>query len=82
MRYVFLAGGFAGFSLSALAGGLAGREPDLILRDAALACIAGAFLFRWFWSVLVKSLTEAVSAKRAAERAAAEAAAQSAKAGK
>jgi hypothetical protein len=77
MKFIFLIGGFAGFSVASITGILAGREPDLVLRDSALACIASAILFRWFWSVLVKALTEAVTAKRAAV-AAAEAAAAAA----
>lgn len=79
MRFIFLAGGFAGFLLTAATGFLADREPDLILRDAAIASIASALVFRWFWRVIVKALAEAVSAKRAAE-AAAEAAASAAEA--
>ena len=74
MRSIFLAGGFIGFSLSALAGVLADRASDLVLRDAAVGCLVGAFLFRWLWSVFVRVLSEAVQAKRAAEAAAAEAA--------
>ena len=53
MKALFLAGGFAGFALCALAGFLAGRAPDLILRDAAIGCLAGALLVRWFWRVLL-----------------------------
>ena len=74
MKFVFLAGGFAGFLLTLLTGFLAGRAPDLVLRDAAFGCLAGALLFRWFWSVFVKALTEAVAVKRAAAEAAAAAA--------
>jgi len=74
MKFVFLAGGFAGFLLTLLTGFLAGRAPDLVLRDAAFGCLAGALLFRWFWSVFVKALTEAVALKRAAAEAAAAAA--------
>ena len=74
MKFVFLAGGFAGFLLTLLTGFLAGRAPDLVLRDSALGCLVGALLFRWFWSVFVKALTEAVALKRAAAEAAAAAA--------
>ena len=74
MQFIFLAGGFAGFALTAATGLLSGREPDLVLRDATIGCLAGALLFRWFWSVLVKALTEALKVKRAADAAAAEAA--------
>ncbi len=74
MQFVFLAGGFAGFALTAATGLLAGREPDLVLRDATIGCLAGALLFRWFWNVLVKALSEALKAKRDADAAAAHAA--------
>jgi hypothetical protein len=74
MKFIFLAGGFAGFFLTLLTGFIAGRAPDLVLRDAAFGCLAGALLFRWFWSVFVKALTEAVALKRAATEAAAAAA--------
>ena len=74
MKFIFLAGGFAGFSLTTLTGFFAGRAPDLVLRDAAIGCLAGALLFRWFWSVFVQALTEAVTASRAATEAAAAAA--------
>jgi hypothetical protein len=70
MKFVFLTGGFAGFAIASITGTLAGREPDLVLRDAGIACIASAFLFRWFWNVLIKAVTEAVRIKRAQEEAA------------
>ncbi len=73
MRFAFLVGGFAGFILTASTGLLSGREPDLVLRDAAIACLAGAFLMRWFWGVFIRSLSEMVEVKRAAAAAAAEA---------
>lgn len=74
MRTIFLFGGFVGFLLSAAAGFWAGRAFDLVLRDAAIGCLVGAFLFRWLWSVFVRVLSQAVQAKRAAEAAATEAA--------
>jgi len=72
MKTLFLAGGFAGFALCALAGFLAGRAPDLILRDAAVGCLAGALLVRWFWQVLLRGFHETLTARRhATEEAAA-----------
>jgi hypothetical protein len=53
MKFAFLAGGFLGFALVALAGFTAGRSADLVLRDAALACLVGALVLRWFWSVVI-----------------------------
>ena len=60
MRFVFLFGGVLGFSVSALTGWLAERSADRILLDAALGCLAGALLFRWFWSVLLRGLRETI----------------------
>ena len=74
MKFMFLAGGFAGFILAGAAGLSADRAMDLVLRDAALGCLAGALLFRWFWSVLVRAMTETITARRAAANAAPEAA--------
>jgi hypothetical protein len=72
MKFVFLAGGLAGFTLIAASGLHAGRAPDRVLFDAALGCLVGAVLFRWFWSVLLHGLREAYLARqRAATTAAA-----------
>ncbi len=78
MRTVMLWGGFTGFFLAAVAGFTADRPLDLILRDAAIACLAGAWLLRWWWSQLERALTETLEIRRrlAEEEAAAEAAAQ------
>ena len=59
MKFVFLSGGIAGFLLVAAAGFQAGRAPDRVLFDATLGCLAGAVLFRWFWSVLLHGFREA-----------------------
>jgi hypothetical protein len=64
MKFVFLAGGFVGFALAAVAGLGAGRDAALVLRDAAVGCLVGALLFRWFWSVVVKALAETVERRR------------------
>jgi hypothetical protein len=74
MRYAFLIGGFVGFMLTALAGFLAERSSEIVLRDAAISCVIAAFLFRWFWSVVVKAFIEAAHQRR-------QQAAQSAKTG-
>jgi divalent metal cation (Fe/Co/Zn/Cd) transporter len=70
MKFVFLTGGFIGFALSAIAGLSAGREAGLVLRDAAIGCLVGALLFRWFWSVVVKSLADTLERRRAEAKAA------------
>ncbi len=64
MRYAFFIGGFVGFSLTALAGFLAGRGSGVVFRDAAIGCLVAAFLFRWFWSVVVKAFIEAAHQHR------------------
>jgi hypothetical protein len=64
MKFIFLIGGFIGFALTATTGLSAGREAGLVLRDAALGCLVGALLFRWFWSVVVKAITETAERRR------------------
>ena len=54
-------------------GGISNGE-EIVFRDAALSCVVAAFLFRWFWSVVVKAFIEAAHLRR-------QQAAQSAKAG-
>jgi hypothetical protein len=71
MKFVFLAGGLSGFVLAAAAGILADRAADRIFLDAALGCLAGALLFRWFWTVLVRGIRETILIRHAASSAAA-----------
>lgn len=66
MRFVFLCGGTLGFVLAAAAGWLADRTPDRILLDAALGCLVGALLFRWFWTVLLRGLRETILSRQKA----------------
>lgn len=80
MRFIFLNGGFLGFILVVIAGVLADRPIDHVLRDAAVGALVGAFLFRWFWEIFVKALSQAVRSKRATQAAAEEAAATAARA--
>lgn len=71
MKFVFLAGGLAGFLLAAAAGLWAGRAIDRVLLDAALGCLVGAMLFRWFWTVLVRGIRETILQRHAAATASA-----------
>ena len=80
MKYAFLTGGCLGFTLTTVTDLLAGRMPDLVLRDAAIGCLAGALLLRWFWATLAKAFADTVNAKRAAEAAVAASAAATASA--
>ncbi len=74
MRYAFFLGGLIGFMLTALAGFLADRPGEIVFRDAAISCLVAAFLFRWFWSVVVKAFIEAAHLHRQQAAAAAKAA--------
>jgi hypothetical protein len=80
MRFIFLIGGFVCFLLVSVTGLLADRNIDLVLRDASIAALAGGFLFRWFWAIFVKLLSQAVRAKRVTRQAGEDAAAAAAKA--
>ena len=74
MKFVFLAGGFAGFLIAGAGSFWAGHEADRVLLDGAVGCLAGALLFRWFWTVLVRGIRETILARHAATTAAAAAA--------
>lgn len=74
MKFVFLAGGVAGFVLAAATGFFAGRAADRILLDAAIGCLFGGLLFRWFWTVLVRGIRETIMIRHAATSAASAAA--------
>lgn len=65
MKFVFLAGGFAGFLIAAAGSFWAGHTADRVLFDGAVGCLAGALLFRWFWSVLLRGVRDSLAARRA-----------------
>lgn len=71
MKFIFIAGGFAGFLVGASASFWADHQADRILFDGAVGCLVGALLFRWFWTVLVHGIGETLKAKHAAQAAAA-----------
>jgi hypothetical protein len=71
MKFVFLLGGFAGFVVTAAASFWAGHAADRVFFDGAVGCLAGALLFRWFWTVLVRGIRETILARQAATAAAA-----------
>lgn len=71
MKFVFLSGGFAGFVLAGFTGWLAEHSAQRIFLDAAVGCLAGALLFRWFWTVLVGGIRETILSRHAAAVAAA-----------
>jgi hypothetical protein len=71
MKFVFLSGGFAGLLTTGGASYWAGHQPDRILLDAAVGCLAGGILFRWFWTVLVHGIRETILQRHAAASASA-----------
>jgi hypothetical protein len=75
MKFVFLLGGFAGLLITGGASYAAHHQADRILFDAAVGCLVGALLFRWFWTVLVRGIREIILQRHAAATAAAAAAA-------
>jgi hypothetical protein len=74
MRFIFLLGGALGFLLAAATSWQTDHTPDHILLAGALGCLAGALLFRWLWTVLLRGLRETLLLRRDAATAAAAAA--------
>ncbi len=70
MRFIFLCGGVLGFAVAITAGCLSDRPADRIILDAALGCLTGALLFRWFWTVLLCGLREVILSRQKAAAAA------------
>ncbi len=66
MKYPFLLGGFAGFSLAFLVGCWSQRSPLRLFADASLACLLTAFTFRWAWSILAGSFQHLVKDRKTA----------------
>jgi hypothetical protein len=72
MKFVFLSGGFAGFLLAGASGYYTDKPADRVLLDAAVGCLVGALLFRWFWTVLVRGIRETILTRHAAATATAQ----------
>jgi hypothetical protein len=66
MKFVFIAGGLAGFLTAGVGSFYAGHPSDRVFFDGAVGCLAGALLFRWFWTVLVRGIRETILARHAA----------------
>jgi hypothetical protein len=66
MKFIFLMGGTVGFLAAASSGLAAGRSPNRVLFDAAVGCLVGALVFRWFWSVLLRGYRETYVARQRA----------------
>ncbi|HVS53688.1 MAG TPA: hypothetical protein VHD62_15135 [Opitutaceae bacterium] len=71
MKFIFLAGGFAGFLAAGITSFWNNHEAGRVFFDGAVGCLAGALLFRWFWTVLVRGIRETILARHAATTAAA-----------
>jgi len=63
MKFVFLAGGLTGFTVALLTSWLLDHSADRVFLDAAIGCLVGAQLFRWFWTVLLAGLRDTVVAR-------------------
>lgn len=70
MKFVFLTGGFAGFLIAAAGSLWAGHQADRVFFDGAVGCLAGALLFRWFWTVLLRGIRDSLISRRASAPAA------------
>lgn len=66
MKFVFLAGGASGFVATAAGSFFGGHSADRVFFDGAVGYLAGALLFRWFWTVLVRGIRETILARHAA----------------
>ncbi|MEN9404223.1 MAG: hypothetical protein RL091_2926 [Verrucomicrobiota bacterium] len=66
MKFVFLSGGLTGFVLGLVTSWLLDHPADRVLFDAAVSCLVGAVLFRWFWSIVLSGLRETVVARHEA----------------
>lgn len=70
MKFIFILGGTVGFATAAGTDWWGGRSPDRILVDGMVGCIAGAVLFRWFWTKLQSGVQETYIARTRAALAA------------
>jgi hypothetical protein len=75
MKFVFLFGGVTGFIVALLTSWQLEHAADRVFLDAAVGCLAGAVLFRWFWTIVLAGLRDTVVARHRAALAAASAAA-------
>lgn len=74
MKFVFLCGGMLGFIIGLLTSWMLDHAADRVFFDAAVGCLAGAILFRWFWTVVLMGLRDTVLARHQAALAEASAA--------
>jgi hypothetical protein len=63
MKFVFLSGGLLGFVVGLVTSWLLDHAADRVFLDAAVGCLAGAILFRWFWTIVLAGLRDTVLAR-------------------
>ena len=63
MKFIFIAGGLAGFLAAGTGSFFAGHSFDRVFFDGAVGCLAGAVLFRWFWTIVLAGLRDTVVAR-------------------
>jgi hypothetical protein len=64
MKYFLLLGGFAGFAAVLVSSFFfAGNRPAVALRDAAIACLIGGFLFRMLHSAYIAGIKGCIADK-------------------
>ena len=63
MKFVFLSGGLIGFVVGLVTSWLLDHAADRVFLDASVGCLAGAVLFRWFWTIVLAGLRDTVIAR-------------------
>lgn len=63
MKFVFLIGGLLGFVTGLVTSWLLDHAADRVLLDAAVGCLVGALLLRWFWTIVLAGLRDTVVAR-------------------
>ena len=66
MKFVFLSGGLTGFVTGLVTSWSLDHAADRVFLDAAVGCLVGAVLFRWFWTVVLAGLRDTVVARHRA----------------
>lgn len=63
MKYFLLIGGFSGFLIAFAAGVAAENDLSIVLRNAMIGCMCGAFLLRGFRMLLVHQIRQSAAAQ-------------------
>ena len=74
MKYFLLIGGFSGFLIAFAAGVAAENDLSIVLRNAMVGCMCGAFLLRGFRMLLMHQIKQSTPAQTEPELETAEAA--------